>query len=81
MPRILHTRMLRSCLVRTRTIDKLRKKFPDIEWTFDARRSVWNGSDGSEVRRTCQVCDDNAGPIELWRYFDHKDGKAPEWIA
>ncbi len=54
-----------------RMVERLREKFHDVLWTYDARHGVWDGNDGSQVRGTFSVHDDeDAGlPPTYYRYY------------
>lgn len=62
-----------------RVIDRLRAKYPDVQWHYCMTKQHWEGSDGSVVARVSLTYDPDDENGVLWRYF--KENKAPEYIG
>lgn len=62
-----------------RIIRRLRKRFRNVFWTYDAKHNVWNGDDGSQVRGTWSLHDDEEMglPPVFFRYWPGT-AQAPE---
>jgi len=63
-----------------RVIDRIRKKYPDIKWSYSHAAAHWAGSDGSYIDSRCTCFDDEKCSCskQYYRYFS--DGTPTEWV-
>ena len=66
---------------RERVIDRLRRVYPDVTWTYVPHAFMWDASDGSYAVMVSAFGDeDGTSPGRLCRYWPDDKSKIPEWV-